>query len=238
MCPKGYCAVVCLTCYFMYVSECPVGRFGSSCASACLCQNDAHCHFVTGECTCASGFRGIYCETPCNGSTWGVDCLEVRPFQIDFVVASFSRHVKRDTPTLRVYQLQDICWTCHIDHIPRNDYSPFRVAFYGNAWTDGSNSMCEQAHPSWWRNYFLLLKNSGRDGTWCDDVIFLLFKNSCHDVTRHDDIFFVAFKNSSHSVTWQDNVIVFAFKIKIFWSQCDKTWWRNFSFGWVKQIFN
>ena len=62
------------------VAECSTGMYGSRCSFQCQCQNDAYCHHVTGDCACTSGYEGKYCQTSCNGSAWGVNCLEVIMF--------------------------------------------------------------------------------------------------------------------------------------------------------------
>lgn len=41
---------------------CSEGFFGDNCREACLCQNGAACHFVTGECSCTVGWNGTYCD--------------------------------------------------------------------------------------------------------------------------------------------------------------------------------
>ena len=46
----------------MCVSACPVGWFGQGCQLKCVCENNAHCHPVTGRCTCAPGWTGHSCR--------------------------------------------------------------------------------------------------------------------------------------------------------------------------------
>ncbi|KAJ8311560.1 hypothetical protein KUTeg_010915 [Tegillarca granosa] len=46
-------------------SPCSNYTFGMNCTEKCKCQNGAYCNFVTGTCTCASGYTGDICADKC-----------------------------------------------------------------------------------------------------------------------------------------------------------------------------
>lgn len=47
---------------FFSLAVCPAGWFGSSCQLRCTCENDGHCHSVSGLCACKAGWTGPNCE--------------------------------------------------------------------------------------------------------------------------------------------------------------------------------
>ena len=42
--------------------ECPAGVWGKGCLEVCLCENDAECDYISGECSCTLGWMGTYCN--------------------------------------------------------------------------------------------------------------------------------------------------------------------------------
>ena len=54
-----------LSLYVLYVSDCPVGRWGVNCVGECHCSAaEEQCDQVTGECDsgCAQGWYGPNCQ--------------------------------------------------------------------------------------------------------------------------------------------------------------------------------
>lgn len=51
---------------------CPLGRFGQDCVQVCDCNDGGGCDRVSGECTCAPGWRGPQCKLRkyCKGLTF------------------------------------------------------------------------------------------------------------------------------------------------------------------------
>lgn len=48
--------------YYFFIA-CNAGNWGVECAQECRCGNGEPCDHVTGECVCASGWRGERCDT-------------------------------------------------------------------------------------------------------------------------------------------------------------------------------
>ena len=44
------------------LTECPTGKYGYNCQQSCICQNGASCDPVSGACSCAAGWQGVFCE--------------------------------------------------------------------------------------------------------------------------------------------------------------------------------
>ena len=67
-----------------YSLGCPIGSYGLHCSQPCQCKNGSNCSAVTGECTCASGFKGTDCSegdlTQCvRATSYTVSLLVVCP---------------------------------------------------------------------------------------------------------------------------------------------------------------
>ena len=60
--------------YTLCYLACSGDRFGQNCAKRCLCQNGALCARDTGACTCAAGWKGMYCDQACPTGTFGLKC--------------------------------------------------------------------------------------------------------------------------------------------------------------------
>lgn len=45
----------------LFLSVCPAGYFGLGCQFHCSCENNGHCHHVTGFCFCKDGWTGPNC---------------------------------------------------------------------------------------------------------------------------------------------------------------------------------
>lgn len=48
--------------------------YGQDCLEECLCQNDAACDHVTGNCTCLRGWDGPLCAVRCPSGYYGDRC--------------------------------------------------------------------------------------------------------------------------------------------------------------------
>ena len=44
------------------------------CSENCMCQNEALCHHVNGNCSCLPGWEGLLCENPCADGFYGDGC--------------------------------------------------------------------------------------------------------------------------------------------------------------------
>ncbi|XP_070546649.1 multiple epidermal growth factor-like domains protein 11 [Ptychodera flava] len=74
-------------------TTCPGGFWGLGCANPCACNNGDSCDIKTGTCECqcengavcnadgtcdcTAGWRGRYCDTPCQEGFWGAGCADV-----------------------------------------------------------------------------------------------------------------------------------------------------------------
>ncbi|XP_071826140.1 hyalin-like isoform X5 [Apostichopus japonicus] len=55
-------------------TPCSSETWGSDCANQCLCENEATCDPVNGECYCPPGYTGALCDSPCPTGKYGQDC--------------------------------------------------------------------------------------------------------------------------------------------------------------------
>jgi len=74
--------VLCWIYYFLHLfyvllTECEEGLYGSNCDQTCECQNEADCDLVTGQCHCRAGWIGALCEHACPDGHYGVNCSHV-----------------------------------------------------------------------------------------------------------------------------------------------------------------
>ncbi|XP_033117244.1 N-acetylglucosamine-1-phosphodiester alpha-N-acetylglucosaminidase-like [Anneissia japonica] len=58
------------------ISQCAMGRYGTSCEGICECRNGAACEVTTGECHCLPGYRGVFCDEVCPVGFYGHNCQE------------------------------------------------------------------------------------------------------------------------------------------------------------------
>ncbi|XP_060064498.1 delta-like protein D isoform X2 [Ylistrum balloti] len=56
--------------------ECNAGCYGDLCQFNCLCENNATCDKMTGQCTCSKGWTGVYCQDECPRGTYGANCSQ------------------------------------------------------------------------------------------------------------------------------------------------------------------
>nr|XP_054752407.1 uncharacterized protein LOC129257981 [Lytechinus pictus] len=67
MCPVGYIHHDC--------SVCMPGLQARNCTDHCpLCDNNATCDTITGQCICEAGWHGASCSDPCPEDTYGLNC--------------------------------------------------------------------------------------------------------------------------------------------------------------------
>ncbi|KAF5307311.1 hypothetical protein FQR65_LT07027 [Abscondita terminalis] len=81
-CVHGECAApdTC-QCYEGYVGfTCNISRplllYEKDDPHECLCKNNSTCDSLTGKCSCLEGWKGPYCELPCQPGSYGKNCSE------------------------------------------------------------------------------------------------------------------------------------------------------------------
>ncbi|KFM74492.1 Multiple epidermal growth factor-like domains protein 6, partial [Stegodyphus mimosarum] len=55
---------------------CEIGYYGLNCNEVCRCnaETTANCDFISGNCTCFTGWTGELCDIKCSNGSWGVMC--------------------------------------------------------------------------------------------------------------------------------------------------------------------
>ncbi|KAF2973932.1 hypothetical protein EK904_001791, partial [Melospiza melodia maxima] len=53
---------------------CEPGTYGKGCLFQCQCHHGATCDHQTGECHCAPGYTGVFCEERCPPGSHGAQC--------------------------------------------------------------------------------------------------------------------------------------------------------------------